>query len=773
MIVATILISCHIFGSPKGYPGPPNILIADEDAPWLVPILSPVAAKLNKYQLLPLLISSPKQVSEETTRLLRKHPNPRCTFFQLEDTESFDLPTKLKVRIFAIRNDPLYSSITIAQKYWKKAHKLVVVNLHDTESVIQAAAWASHSKFPIILVSGSHQTISPLWLSALEKLKVQKLHVVQGAKYSLPSWLLNQAKRKQITIEKSSSRKIQSAIIKKLKKKKIRNIIATRTYRYQQHLSETVWIAPYLSFLRKSVIVSSHFPSGFTLEKNVYRVIDQHGLAPKTITILASYNDITCITLTNSRFLGEYAVEAEPFTLPRKGQALSYGVGRLPSNSLRETSALIAQIILREYLQPAKKSEALMVANPLGDHDSLDLAETVARATAEEFRNVALPINAFYQERANQDKIINLAEKSHFIMFQGHIVDQTIFSNPVQNAIEVEQDYQERIWFASDENELEKIRERARNEEFYYPEIETEYIAKLELKEKPILEDLPLLEESFTEETTKETKLDNWQDVEIHEENHYPNDVDIIPKTAQNLEYFPFVVLQSCSSLDEYLAQHIFNAGGTGFIGSTTSIHSASGSSFLKAFCDQVLYGNATVGEAMRDARNYFFCWSKLKKARGHKEMPKVRRVALSFRLWGDPEMRIFPIENRVRRFAPIKAKIVGQEIHISTANSRLPKVQTPKYFARLYANSYLAGVVRKLKNRSEKRILPLYFFRIAIPKKGIDKFRQMIPQVIEDKKVRVVFMLDRKEKYIYGVYFPKKRPIKNNKTVIKINLVK
>ena len=95
----------------------------------------------------------------------------------------------------------------------------------------------------------------------------------------------------------------------------------------------------------------------------------------------------------------------------------------------------------------------------------------------------------------------------------------------------------------------------------------------------------------------------------------------------------PLVILQSCHSLEEPVTQQFLQLGGVGLIGSVTNIHSASNSTFIKALCDSMLYQGAPTGEALRDARNYYLCWRDLKAKRGHTELAKVHRVALSFSL--------------------------------------------------------------------------------------------------------------------------------------------
>ena len=112
----------------------------------------------------------------------------------------------------------------------------------------------------------------------------------------------------------------------------------------------------------------------------------------------------------------------------------------------------------------------------------------------------------------------------------------------------------------------------------------------------------------------------------------------------------PIVVLQSCESLDDAVLWRLDELGGVAVIGSMTPIHSGCGSALLNAAMTSLLYRGGTLGETLRDAQNYMFCVEDLKARRGHKEKAKGVRVALSFRLWGDPELQVLPMRARASR---------------------------------------------------------------------------------------------------------------------------
>ena len=184
------------------------------------------------------------------------------------------------------------------------------------------------------------------------------------------------------------------------------------------------------------------------------------------------------------------------------------------------------------------------------------------------------------------------------------------------------------------------------------------------------------------------------------------------------MEGLPVVILQSCDSLDERVLWRIDELGGVALVGSVTPIHSGSGSGLVKALSDAVLYRGATLGEALRDAQNYLFCLEDLKTRRGQKEQAKSRRVALSFRLWGDPGVARAAGGRRGRRSArrwPC-APSGPDELVIEVPRRRLPEARNGKYYARMFPGSQPAGMVKQPKREAARQVTPVYFFRVPLP---------------------------------------------------------
>ena len=105
-----------------------------------------------------------------------------------------------------------------------------------------------------------------------------------------------------------------------------------------------------------------------------------------------------------------------------------------------------------------------------------------------------------------------------------------------------------------------------------------------------------------------------------------------------------------------------------------------------------------------------------LKGRRGHKEQAKGVRVALSFRLWGDPELRLLPMPLAQPRLAAVRAEWLGSDgLRIDVPAERLPEAEADKYTAFPFPNSQFAGLVRT-ESDATKRLLPVYFFCLPLP---------------------------------------------------------
>ncbi len=232
---------------------------------------------------------------------------------------------------------------------------------------------------------------------------------------------------------------------------------------------------------------------------------------------------------------------------------------------------------------------------------------------------------------------------------------------------------------------------------------------------------------------------------------------------APLFSHFPFVALQSCHSLEN--AELLLNKGVSGIIGSCSKIHSASGSAFIKAYFDAILYENVNTGEALRDAKNYALSLVKLKCARGHLEHDKTMRVALSFRLVGDPEVELFAGQLQPPQNHRVSAQFIDQRtIEISTPSTYYPLVETKGYQIKLFPGAEAAGIVSRMKNGPTivRKIHPLFFFRLDIPPNRSDKKFEFGD--CRKNTARTISLIDPFNRWIYVMHYP--RTVTENKTI-------
>ena len=197
---------------------------------------------------------------------------------------------------------------------------------------------------------------------------------------------------------------------------------------------------------------------------------------------------------------------------------------------------------------------------------------------------------------------------------------------------------------------------------------------------------------------------------------HHPQQAKPNPLRGA-LAGLPVVILQSCDSLDERVLWCVDESGGVALVGSVTPIHSGSGSSLVQALSGAILYRGATLGEAFRDAQNYLLCLGEWKVRRGLKEQAKSRRVALSFRVWGDPELRVLPAWEPRPVEPPVAARCSAPgRLIIDVPQRRLPEARNAKYVAAMFPGSQAAGMVAASAGGSVRRVMPVYFFRLPLP---------------------------------------------------------
>ena len=415
------------------------------------------------------------------------------------------------------------------------------------------------------------------------------------------------------------------------------------------------------------------------------------------------------------------------------------GVGRLPLESAADVSVLFARGLARERLLADRQPRLLMVANAGSMNKPLPLCETVSRITAEEFKNSGVHVDEFYGKLADSPDIMTLAKTAQVIIYEGHLGYQDLIDVPYARRTTTPDTYfeEERDQLEGDSDKAEGHPEGTRRKAEGEPASGLDRQTPIPNPQTPIPNPLSPIPSA--------TPLPK------------PNVVVAVPAANRlqgPLGGLPIVIMQSCESLDEPLLWRIDELGGVAVIGSMTPIHRASGSALVNAAATAVLYQGATLGEALRDAQNYLLCLEDLKGRRGHKEQAKGQRVAVSFRLWGDPEMRFFP--GRLDR--PIESPIALQwtaadALSIRVPAHRLPEARSSRYFARMFPGSQAAGMVKGVEGDPDRRLTPVYYFRTTVPRDWPFGLGEVEAVGVEASRISV--RIDPVGRLLYLVYYP------------------
>lgn len=692
---------------------------------WAVLALSPVIKAFSKPSSFPYLIVYNESNFNEYTRLIQEKGVQHSFLFKAPNVPKTKLPF-MKEQVLSFSEAIFEVCLTVHKNFWTHFDQIVLASTSDINACIYASHLASIQKKPVFFMKD--QNTSSV-LKQIENLKTKEVLFVSSKKMDPSKWE-KQTTFKQLTIDET-----QKKIMAGLGPTTIKNIVLCKTPTVNTRLAMNSFLAPYYSQVRQSMIVLTDTNDAIKVEQQVKDFIHQYQLKPRSLTILADHEaigvkDVSLKTDSLDEFF-DYSFYIEPCSLPKKGHALSLAIGRLPLADLSDTALLINRGFIKEHTSQAKL-DVLMIANPKPKYDGLPLCETVSRLNALEFKNFGFNVHEYYQLDADSQSTLAASELANLIIFQGHSEHQRLIRR--SDTDEEEDDFNIFI-----EN-LNASPSRSTDQG------QLNWVITSETRQRMSLEN------SFFQESLQNLRT------------YFSS---ILPLKKQNIskeKFFnglPLVVLQSCNSLENVIANRIFRQGGVGFIGSVTKIHSASGSSFIKVFSDGLLYRQQTLGEAMRDARNYFFLIQDLKNAKGHKEQVKSLRVALSFQLWADPELKLFSVPKSTLAPASFKWKN-NHTLNVKMPAKKLPEARTEQYFIKNFPGSAVAGLVKKQKNDTARRVSEIHYLRLDVP----DSFtREQYTSLTfqHQKGKRTAFRLDEQQKQLYILFMPSKT--KKNKT--------
>lgn len=738
-----------------------EVVVVDAESPWLVPVVTSSLSAIRSSTTRPLLLVANGELTAQADELIRKIADtdwiaiggPSVPARVRAEVRDYELPApKAIVEVDVTR--PLEESLRLAKTFRPRCTKVVAACMGDWPAVLQGGVLAVQTRQPLILVDTRADGDEAS--KTIARAGIREVTFVKGRAELGSNWLGDLAKH--TTVRSMNCEQAAGKAIDRIGREDVKTIILTRVPvqdlinaeqpdpdAWEDEIAgQTAWLAPYVSLVRHAPVVLATNENAQAAENAVMRLIANHKLKPRTVTLLAGYTSIGTKQVTIARQApdDDYFFDVDPCMPGSVHETAVVGVGRIPFSRIEDASALLARGYARKRLIGETPRRMLMVANP---SQGLPLCETVSRATAAEFRNRRIDVSEYYGVRADQAEVLSSAENANMIVFEGHSNHNFLFRD--EDIIELDDpDEEDDHEFESDAYEdgpLDHPYHRGPILPPPDPRYGSEGIhASLDLFAQILAGPVLTIPASPSQETEP--------------------DEDIPPATVRKrLRGVPVVCLQSCNSLNEDNFSDIFEQGGVALLGSVTPIHSSSGSGFLKVVCDGVLRRKTVIGESVRDARNCMLCVHDLKVQRGHKQMAKGARVGLSFCLWGDPELRVFPQPPRtVRRDYPSANWTEPTRLQVSLPRRRLDEARTDSYFVRAFAGSQMAGLVRRRPDSDVRRISPMHFFRIEVPA-GTDPTRFASLARPDDEPNRTVFRTDPLNRFVYVVHLPKKERAK------------
>jgi Peptidase family C25 len=242
-------------------------------------------------------------------------------------------------------------------------------------------------------------------------------------------------------------------------------------------------------------------------------------------------------------------------------------------------------------------------------------------------------------------------------------------------------------------------------------------------------------------------------------EGHYRTMVDRYGMPKWNEPLPPSLVfLQSCLALNEAETRSLFDRGAIALVGSPTRTYSGSGGAFTLSFFDALLYEERSLGGALRQAKNFLMTYALLKEKRlgdGAKLAGANRRSAWAFTLWGDPTLQLPQPPIPTDALPIVRCTVRGESLTLTVPDESYPKVHTGEFETQLWPNARLAGLVTKNRVDDERRLVPMLYAEVALPKAPAGKTPRLSSRLPEDNWV---FAWDARRQTGYLLALPRAR---------------
>ncbi|MBF0243803.1 MAG: hypothetical protein HQL31_00835 [Planctomycetes bacterium] len=657
-LFAILLTNLTAFGA--GYSGSSfGALLLPASRPRLMALAAPLVARLTPVGRPPLMLATSPENFNEVRTLLEPAPIGRVLLLETKNPKD-KLSAWDKMDRFVLSDDDGEAAVAWTRLYWESMDSAVFAPMAEPASLITAASLAANLGVPLLPDS---LLIGEKDLAEFKKRGLAKaVWVISATAPPAPALL-------PIAVRRISPAEASSELGRLLGGNCIPCVALYREPDLTGMSFGSSWIVPWYSLARKALPLALGSPRSTLAEKAVAELVTS-GIRPRNLLFVG---DNTALSSRRTEIPGTkekgYKFNVEPCAgLPLQGAAMPYGVGRLPLRSLEQCSLAVARGLVREifWSGAGNARRALVVANGKGSKlPSLYLCEGISRLSAAEMKNAGFRVDEVYGSSPQKGLEAGLKASADLILYEGHVEYQNIIPDP-------------------DRKEYD-LPEEADGEE--------------EWGETPTVNEPVILGVSGN--------------IRVGNPENSRSILEQIGKGPREpFERCPLLILQACKTLQGEVPHLAFENGAAGVVGSVSRIHSASGSAAVKCLVDSLIYRGATVGEALRDAKNFFLCIQKLKLERGHRELKQGLRVALSLGYWGDPEFRPFPQQGTPPLRPLVQARWQSGELQVSTPRKKLSSIQTPGYRIRQFPGSQSAGLVmRAVSSDRPRRLAPIHYF--------------------------------------------------------------
>jgi hypothetical protein len=154
-------------------------------------------------------------------------------------------------------------------------------------------------------------------------------------------------------------------------------------------------------------------------------------------------------------------------------------------------------------------------------------------------------------------------------------------------------------------------------------------------------------------------------------------------------------------------------------VGTSTRTYSGSGGACSLAFFTALLYEGRSVGEALRQAKNFLLLYALLKEKRlgpGARRTGANLRAAWAFTLWGDPTLRLPRPTTPDAALPRVKHRREGGDLVLTVPEQSHERVASGKYRAKVPANARLAGLIRREEGGGASPLVPFVFAEVSLP---------------------------------------------------------